>query len=80
MVGKSSGADTKTINLAARNQTGQLIFCQGRALYRLLYNFEDIVPQIVYFGNYFSVKMGRRKPPNLWDLGGLILATFRSIT
>jgi len=35
MVGKSSGADTKTINLAARNQTGQLIFCQGRALYRL---------------------------------------------
>lgn len=39
MVGKSSGADTKTINLAARNQTGQLIFCQGRALYRLLIFF-----------------------------------------
>ena len=26
----------------------------------------------VYLGNYFPIKMGRRKPPNLLELGGLI--------
>ena len=56
MVGKSSGADTKTINLAARNQTGQLIFCQGRALYRLRLKY---YPRGM---NLYSSSRGMKKP------------------
>ena len=42
------------------------MFCSSLQSNSPIDNFQDIVPQLICFGNYFPIKMGRRKPPNLW--------------